>query len=823
MKLSLNWIKKFVDVPAKYSAEELGHLVTMKTAEVEEVISQAKAFDKIVAGEIKEIGPHPDADKLQVTKVFDGETEHQVVCGASNIYVGMKSPFAQIGALVKWHGEGDLVEIKKAKVRGVESSGMICAGEEIGLEMGDPNGVVDLKDFDCEAGQPLAEVLGKNDVILDIDNKSLTHRPDLWSHYGFAREFSAFLDQPLKKYAVKDADVVGQEPKLKVKIKDQDICPRFAGCVMTGIKVGDSPQWLKNHLEAVGVRPVNNIVDVTNFVMLEYGQPMHAYDRKVVGEDYLEVRFAQEGEAMQTLDHKERKLNSEDIVIANSKEVLLLAGLMGGVNSEISDQTTEIILEAANWDPVLVRKMSTRLGMRTDSSARFEKSLDPQMCGVGVLKAIELIKEVCPGAQVEGGMTDVGDWQQNKIEVLISRNEIVSVIGVELEISDIEKVLKALEFEVQVEGEELKVKIPSFRATKDVDIKDDLIEEVARMYGYNNIPAILPELPIKLPEVNQERSLKHQAREILSYQLGFIETMNYSFYSKEVLENVGLSEEKHLQIENYLSEDQTHLRTTLVPNLLKSAVKNIDGKMISGALKMYEIGHTYLDEGNYFPKEEKFIGGIVVKKKGKTDTTQDAVFYEAKANLEFFLKQFGVQKYRLLAASENRDVDGKAAVYAHPVRSADLLIQNKTCARVFELHPLVKKKFNLEDWEVAVFEVNFTKLVATGQVMAKYQPVSKFPAIDVDISVVVDRSHKVLDIQKIIKKAQQKHKLSFLISQVKLFDLYEGENIGENKKALAFKVRFQSNERTLTSEEMNDAQKKIFADLQAAGGTVRGL
>jgi len=806
MKISLNWIKDFVNVSSKYSGEELGRLLTLKTAEVEEVIDRGSVFEKIVVGEIIEISAHPDADKLQVCNVSDGSSEYQVVCGASNIYEGMKAPLALIGARVRWHGEGDLVEIKKTKVRGVESEGMLCAGSELGVDMGDPMGIVDLKEFNCRVGDSFASVIGADDVVFDIDNKSLTHRPDLWSHYGFAREFAAVLSLEVKDYFPR-VDFPANSDVLKIEIEDSRACPRFCGCVVTGIKVQGSPQWMKTRLEAAGLRPVNNIVDVTNYVMLEYGQPMHAYDRKLVASDHLIVRMAEEGEELEAIDHKKRLLTKEDIVIGNGKEPLIVAGVMGGVNSEINYETSEIILEAANWDPVLVRQTSVRLGLRTDSSARFEKSLDPSMCPVAIKRAVELILEVCPEARLESSLVDEGEWSFRSIEADLTVETVQSKMGVDVSEKEIVEILESLQFDVKNEGSgRLKVSIPSFRATKDVDIKEDLVEEVARIYGYDRIPEKVPTLPTRLPFLNQERTLKHRARRIFSYMLGFVETMNYSFYSKADLEAALLTEDGHLQIENYLSEDQTHLRKSLLPNLLKCVARN---KSREEKFSIYEIGRTYIEEGRFFPREEKWISGVVCLEKGKT------AFYEAKSALEFFLSEFGSQKYQLKESE-------LPVSYAHPMRSASLLAKNKEFARVFELHPLVARNFDLADLSVSVFEINFTELVKLGQQRKKYVSISKFPSIDFDVSVLVDRTMRVGDVQRVIKKTEQKYKFDFNVTDIDLFDLYDGDKISEDKKALAFRIRLQSNDRTLTSDDMAEAQEKIFIELKGIGGEIRG-
>jgi phenylalanyl-tRNA synthetase beta chain len=810
MKLSLNWIKKFVEIP-ETDAIKLGELLTIRTAEVEGVENDAELYENMCIGEVTKIEKHPDADKLVVCKLNIGKEVRTLVCGGQNLKEGMLIAYADKGSKVKWHGGGDLVELDYAKVRGVLSEGMICAGEEIGMDTDNPEGqkevkIKDLSHLKLAPGTPLAEALGKNDVVFEIDNKSLTHRPDLWGHYGFAREFAAIFKKDLKPLDL-NFEFPKEKSSLTIKIEDEKECRTFTGCIVTGIKIEESPQWLKTLLQAAGVRPVSNIVDITNYAMLELGQPMHAYDRKMIGEDFLEARFAHKDEKMETIDHKVRKLREEDLVIANSKGPLGLAGVMGGVDTEINDNTTEIILEAANFDPVTVRKSSTYHGLRTDAIQRFEKSLDPRLAKQALIKACMLIKEVCPESQFEGDIVVTGKPQVPEIEIKLDPEYVKSIIGKEIDGKEMIETLTRLGFEVQPD-KILTVKVPSWRATKDVDIAEDLIEEIARMHGYENIEGHLPPLPIIPPRDFLERSLKHKARQILALGLNCSEVIRYSFYSKEDVKNCMLDESRHLRVDNYLSEDQTHMRTTLTPNILKAAHLNLK---YQDELKIFEFGRTYIENG-YMPIEKKHLCAIFAdaRKKKKNAGPLEESFYTAKGVLEAFFKQFGAEGYRFKKTNT-------PPAYAHPKKCLAIDYRGKEIGHLFTLNPIVLKNYNVEA-DTAIFELNFTQLIASGLNNISYKPLPKLPSLTFDISVVLDKKKEIADIEKIIKNEGGK-----LVKSIELFDIYQGENLGESKKSLAFRITLHSDERTLTDEDMAAIQKKIFDKLITLGGEIRGL
>lgn len=809
MKISLNWLREYVNIPKDVDAQKLAMLFTVRTAEVEGAEVQAEEYHNIVVGQIMEIHPHPDADKLRVTKTSVGKETLQIVCGGTNLTEGQYVAVAMLGAKVKWHGQGEPVVMQEAKIRGVESYGMICAGEEIGVEQEpDPKAgerpILDLSPLKPKVGMNLAELLGKDDTILTVDNKSLTHRPDLWGHYGIAREVAAITDEKLKPFK-NDVKYPSKGEAYAVEVKDRDLCSRYIGVRIEGIKIGPSPMWIQKRLRAVGYRPINNIVDVTNYVMAELGQPLHAFDTKKLDTGIV-VRRAKDGETITTLDNVERKLPKDTLLIADHKKAVAIAGVMGGNNSEIDDNTTSILLEAATFHPSSVRKTSVKLGLRTEAVQRFEKSLDPHLAETAANRAAELILEICPGSKIAGPKTDVKNFTDKNIAVQVNLAKVFSKIGVTIPVKKVLEILHKLEFKAAETGEnKLKVEVPTFRATKDVSIEDDLVEEVARMYGYENIQPHLPELPIKLPLPNHERTKKHFARQVLAYGMGFDEVYNYSFYGKTDIQKCLLPEELHILVHNYLSEDQTHLRISLMPNMLKNVAANLKHEE---SFKIFEIGRTYEDLQEYFPKEEKKICGVLVRNK----KSKGEIFYEAKGALEAFLSQFRIPGMEMRRGET-------LCPYAHPNRYAGYYLKKngEEIARVFELHPLVTKNYELDSSRIGVFEINFTKLMGIESKELKYKPVPKFPGISVDISVLINKNHEVETLEKAIRNAEKQ-----LIKNVRLFDIYEGSNIPADKKALAFSILFQADDRTLTDEESKKIQAKITGELQKLGGEIRG-
>ena len=810
MLVSLNWLKDFVDIPDDLDPQTLGDNLTLKTAEVEQVLDGASKFAHMVLGKVLCLKKHPNADKLTIATVDIGEKEPaKIICGGENLKENQYVIVTKPGSIVRWHGEGEPIEVKKAKIRGEESYGMIAASTEIGIEPKNegPRDIRDLSPETPNPGTPLAEFLGQSDIVFEFDNKSLTHRPDLWGHYGIAREVAAITGSKLQPYAPK-VELPKSGEEAKVTIEDYDLCPRFCTLVINNVKVEESPAWLKRKLKNTGHGTHNNIVDVTNFVMTELGQPMHAFDKDFIKEGIV-VRTAKKGETLTTLDGKERQLDPSMGIVADGDTPVSVAGIIGGENSGIKNSTTSIILEAANWHPSRLRKTSTELGVRTDALQRFEKALSPTLPELAILRAAELVLELCPDAEIAGPMNDVKDparpnlTDEYPITLELDTAKTCSKIGAEIPTDDMVKILESLDFKVKKDSDkQLTVQVPAHRATKDVTIEDDLIEEIARIYGYDHLAPVLPTLPTAVPAENVERFKKHRTRALFSHGLGYDEVMNYSFYSKDLLDKCLMSEDGHLQVENYLSEDQTHMRTSLSPNLLKNIaenVKNLDN------FKVYEIGHTYKEIGEYFPLEEKRITAAVVTK-GKTDDP----FFETKGALEAFLEKFHLTHVKFAKGI-------KATPYAHPNKALSAVDEHgKTLAVNFILHPTVAKNFELEDYSVSILSINLTEAFALESPLHKYEPLPKFPASKLDVSILINADASVGNFQEAILDSHE------LITEAALFDLYQGDKLPENKKAVAFTLTILSPERTLGDEDLDDVQKSLYKAIESLGGEIRG-
>jgi phenylalanyl-tRNA synthetase beta chain len=711
-----------------------------------------------------------------------------------------------LGAKVKWHGEGEPVVMEKAEIRGVESYGMICASVELGLNNPDegPHDILDLSALKPEVGAEIKDVLKKDDIIFEFDNKSLTHRPDLWGHIGIAREISAITNSKFKPLKV-DVKIPETGESIDVKVKDKTLCPRYCGLIFNNIKVEKSPDWLTRRLKATGHGIHNNIVDITNYVMMELGQPLHAFDKALI-KDGIIVRPAKKNEKIKTLDSKEYNLDETMLVIADHEKPVAVAGIIGGEHSGINENTTSIILESANFNSSSVRRTSTKLGIRTDSVQRFEKGLDPLLAETAIKRAAQLILQICPEAQIAGAITDIQKFNKKPLKITLDLEKAKSKIGAEISAQEMKKILESLEFKVTEKGRKIKtfiVEVPTFRATKDILIEDDLIEEIARIYGYDNIAPILPNLPTKLPLENTERTKKHRARELFSYGLGFDEVYNYSFYGLTDIKKSLLAESHHLKLQNYLSEEQTHMVTSLAPNILKNLQENVKN---FSEIKIYEIGHTYLEIGEFFPLEEKKICGAILIK-GKSDK----IFYEAKGCIEAFIQKFNLSHVAPAKGAKNTP-------YAHPAKSLTFIDHSgKSLATCFMLHPTVQKNYDLDKYSIAFFEINFTEALKLEETKNSYKHLPKFPSITFDISVAVDKNVEVATLESAIKNTEKD-----LINDVKLFDIYEGEKIAQDKKAVAFSVTLQALDRTLTDAEMAQTQSKIFTALENLGGEIRG-
>lgn len=800
MLLSLNWLKDFIKIPKGITPEDLALRLTMHTVEVEGWSDQSTSFSGVVVGKVLTVDKHPNADRLRVTTVDIKKETLTIVCGAPNVAVGQLVPVATIGTALP-----NGLEIKESEIRGEKSYGMICAEDELGL--GNSHEGIMVLDKKAKIGEPFSNYLNLDDIILEIDNKSLSNRSDLWGHYGMAREISTFYDEELKDYNefLKPEIVVGTD-KLEVKVEDKKLCPRYMALAVKGIKVTESPRWLKDRLIAIGLRPINNIVDVTNYVMFETGQPLHAFSRDQVNK--IIVRLAKKGEHIETLDGKERELSEDVLVIANSDGPIAVAGVMGGQNSGVSDDTTEIVIEAANFDAVSIRKTSGKLGIRTDASMRYEKSLDPNLTEVGLRRAFALLKTICKTAEASSEIIDFSNFAVNQGPVVLSTTWINDKIGQEIPEAKIINILERLGFGVEKIDNDLSITIPTWRAAKDVSIREDILEEIIRIHGYDNIITSAPLVSLDPPEILSERALERKIKNILSGNLNLNETYNYSFVGDSSLKKLGMDFNNYLKLANPISDQATHLRQNLLVGLLGNVRIN---QFNFEEIRLFELGRVYLDTPGVFdkagddkerlPYQGKRIAFVLAGK-------NDSYFDEAKGIMEVLIKEL----FNSAWETEFVLVDD-FPTYCDSKKSVRVRVNNYDLGLISVIKKEIASGFGLK-METVVAEINLMELLALFSICPqnKYQAVPRYPAISRDLAFVVDSGIMYNDLRREIKLFDS------LITEVELFDCYQGNNLGDNKKSLAFHVIYQSLERTLRAEEVDEIQNNLISRLEEKFG-----
>ncbi len=806
MNISLNWLKEHVEGLENIDPAELGLKLTMSTVEVDSMKNLASTLDKVVVGQIVSLRKHPNADKLVLVEINIGDRRVNVVCGGSNLRENMLVALALPGAKVRWHGEGDLVTLAPAKVRGEDSEGMICASSELGLAGLYPstkeNEIIDLSDSGFTIGDPLAEAMGFDDVIFEIDNKSLTNRPDLWGHYGMAREVAALYGLKLKPYQLAKIKPAKQF-NLKVKVEDSKLCPRYMGIALRGIKIVESPVWLKKRLESIGQRPINNIVDITNFVMNELGQPLHAFSADKIKDDEIIVRRAGDGEKIITLDGEKRVLAEDDLVIADSDKAIALAGVMGNLNSHIDDKTNTVILESANFDATTIRKTSSRLGLRTEAAIRFEKSLDPNLCETALKKAVALILEIIPTAEIVSPLVDAKDFELFQGPIELNWDFVNKKIGQAIGQQQIIKILSNLGFEVSEKKSGLLIKIPSWRATKDISIKEDLIEEITRIFGYDELDPIMPSAIVEYTAENSLRRLERDMKNVLALSLGANEVYNYSFVSKKLLESFGQAI-NNLELENPWDQDLCYLRKSLIPNLLQNAV---DNSRFYNQFSLFETGKVFINDKSgepvkqdakvNLPTQDLMAAGVIV-----SDRTDN--FLDCKGIIETLFNKMKIEV----------DYDGAVPAFAwcHPKECLTISIGKEVVGYVSAIHPAIARKLDLRG-QAAIWEINLTKLVDHAYQIEKFKILPKFPAIELDISITVEQNVPWKNIQGIVDSAEPK-----IIRRVELLDVFKNDKIKAGNKSLTFRITYRADDRTLEMADVNKLQEKIINQLKKGVG-----
>ncbi|MCK4259228.1 MAG: phenylalanine--tRNA ligase subunit beta [Halanaerobiales bacterium] len=789
MQVSYTWLKEYVDF--NLNPEELAMLLTKAGLEVDGIKEPGKGLEDIVVGEIKGIEAHPNADKLRVAKVDVGTEVLEIVCGASNIFVGAKVPIATIGVTMP-----SGMKIKKAKLRGVTSYGMICSEDELGLIEERQPGVMIIEQ-ECKAGDSFVKMMGLDDVILIVDlTPNFAH---CLSMIGVAREVAARVGQSLKKLEIVVTETGPAVTELaSVEIKDPELCLRYTARVIRNVKVAESPEWLKKRLEAAGVRSINNVVDVTNYVMMELGQPLHAFDYDKVNDHKIVVRRASNDENIVTLDEVERKLDSNMLAICDTEKPVCIAGVMGGTNSEVQEETTNILLESAYFNPVTIRKTARRFGLHSESSYRFERGVDIEAVIDASNRAAQMIQELA-GGEIATGIIDIYPVAQKPKMIRLRIHRVKQVLGIELEHSEISDLLNRLGFAIKLDGDSLNVTIPTFRG--DVEREADLLEEIARLYGYDNIPAHLPVSSYKMGKMSHSQRMEEDTREFMN-AVGLYETMNYSFINPKAYDKIGLNPDHEwrnsIKLMNPISEEYAVMRRTLISDLLK--VVSFNSKRRAKEVQIYELARVYHPTEDVLPLEKRMLAGAVMGVMVENLWNQKAAgFFYLKGILDAYAKKFGLGELEFEKAKHES---------MHPGRTSVVKARGQVLGYLGEIHPDVLENFDLED-KVTIFELDFEKIVNLNSVELRFAELPKFPALTRDIALLVDENVSHKEIEDIIKTTG-----SEFLEDVELFDLYQGEQVPNGKKSMAFAMSYRGSDRTLTDEEVNKIIDELLTQLK---------
>jgi phenylalanyl-tRNA synthetase beta chain len=798
MFISFNLLEEFIPLRKKYKAQDLALDLTMHTVEIEGYQNLADKYQQVVIGKTLEVKKHPQADRLQLAKVDVGTEKLSIVCGAPNLEAGQKVAVALVGATLPIG-----LTITESEIRGEPSKGMICAEDELGL--GTSHDGIMVLDKKAKIGQNLSEYLGLDDVIIEIDNKSLSNRPDLWGHYGIAREIAAFSGIKLKDYEKvfkSKIDIKEDKQKLNLKIEENRLCPYYSAVKIKNVKVSASPLWLKNSLLAVGIKPINNLVDISNYVMIELGQPLHIFNASNI--DKILVRKAKEGEKIELLDNTEKVLNSDNLLITNGKEPLAIAGIMGGFTSSVKNDTKEIIIESANFEAVNIRKSALALGLRTDASSRFEKSLDLNLCPLALKRALDLIIQIIPDIEIDSQITTSSDIQDEIKVIDLNLNWLDKRIGMEIDKKRVIEILVSLGFKIEKDNNrELQVKVPSYRATKDVSIAEDLLEEVTRMIGYDNLEAKAPSSILEVPIILNSHKLLENIKDILAKDLNLSEVHNYSFVGTKQLSKLGITYDNYLSLANPLTDHHTLLRQNLIVNILDN-VKNNQARFKN--IEIFELGEIYLNifgnlqqnnlKQSYLPHQEKRIAICLASDKEQISKMKD-ILQTFVNKLLFKNEEISYQVFEFVPT------------WASKQKSALIKYENNDIGYIYTLNKKVAKELGIKK-SVVVSELSFNTIneLVNKQEEKKYIQLPKFPALERDLAFLVDKNVPYRDLKDDIKNFHE------WIEEVELFDVYQGENINDASKSLAFHVKYRLKERTLRAKEVDEIQEKLIKYLQ---------
>lgn len=804
MKVSLNWVKKYVDLPDYITTKQIATDLTLRTVEVEGYENTEEKFHDIIVGKILEINEHPNADKLRVCKVDIGEGEpKQIVCGGSNLYTNEMVVVCKPGAEVYWHGESELMKIKDSKVRGVDSYGMICGAEEVYLEnifpAKDEDEIVDLAGIDCYPGQSITEIIDMKDVVLEIDNKSLTNRPDLWGHYGIARELSAIYDVDLKP--IEKVKIDSNLPKYDVVIEDTTKCQRYVAVEIDNVYEKRSPLWMQSAIIKGGMRPINAIVDITNYVMMAVGQPLHAFDKTHVDGNKIIVRNARDGEELLLLDNNTIELTTDDLVISDSKDAMALAGIRGGKKDSILPETTGVVLEVANFTAKTIRKTGKRFDEKTDASIRYEKNLDTQRVEEGLNLALALFKEIFPESKIVA-FNDVYPVKTKNEKINVSEEFLDTRLGKKIDRETITRVLTRLGYEVNYKNGIYTVVVPTYRSTGDVSLKDDVMGDIARLLSFESFEAQPLTISFDHAVLQNKVLLETRIKEYLSNRCGFYEIFTYPWINEKYIDAASLNKEDSIKLATPPSPEEAYLRSSLVPGMLEAISKNL---RYFDSFKMFEMAQVFIkgeyhesSEDETLPIHKKLLTGSIVGSNPKE------IFYELKGVIENISRYTHMKELNFTTECEKpswADINAYLAIK----------LDNEIVGYMGLLSVKTMNDAKIKRTNVAIFELDSDMFIPLESRTNKFKHIPVLPSVEKDLSLIVDENITWVDMTKYIRSKA---------SDIKFIEEYRGNQIPEGKKSIMLRVTFDSGDTTLTSEEINTKLDAIIRTLNKMCGAV---
>ena len=765
----MNWIRDFVDLDG-FDIDALIHRFTLSTAEVEEVFHYGRETSNVVIAQIVSIENHPNSKKLHLLKVDAGDKVYDCVCGAPNVREGMKVAFAKEGGCVNGFA------ISKATVAGYDSYGMCCSEAELGISA-DNSGIMEITD-DYPLGTDLKSVYAIEDTIFEVDNKSLTNRPDLWGHYGIAREFAALTGQPLKPVERVDTSVYSELPPVAIDIQDTEHCYRYSGMKVDNVTTHTSPVNMRIRLFYCGSRAINLLADLTNYLMMELGQPMHAFDRRKV--DCVEIKRFDEPFKFKTLDDCERNIDENTLMICSKGEPVAIAGIMGGLDSEIEDDTTSLLLESANFDGVCIRKSSQRLGLRTDASMRYEKMLDPEITNVAIERFLKLLFDIDPDVQVISSLSDSYVHHYDKIELTFDKSYVDRYTGIEISDEQIINTLTALGFDVKHEGTGFDVTVPSWRATKDVTIKADIIEEITRIYGYDNFKITTTLSPLRPVRRSVIKSDEYYAKDLLVEKFKLHEIHSYIWADSRKFGELNMDVEDNVKLINSINPDHVVLRNCMVPTLLCAVNENKSFGAEYGIFEIARVIDGTREDGTC--NERRKLGIVLYSRK----CSEKTLFFRLRDIISLFVANLRHKEVRFEHADTSHN-------WQHPVNTAEISVDGEKLGFISTLHPLTAMKIDKKA-VIVTAEIDMDSFAAVGKDELSFSEPSKFPGIDIDLTILRNSDVTYRKVEEIIKDNGGE-----FLNTVTVTDVYDGII-----SSITLRLGFSSPDRTLSMNEIQD-------------------